>query len=210
MKQSKLFVGALLISSIAFMGQAMAANTVTAQPQPQAVFMDGPAWVDYYRVNFPGYQEDLNFPSPFYDNYQDPLKLPAMIKQQSTNVFLFSPRHLQWAAYDENGNLVGHGRANGGADFCPDLGEPCHSPGGTYAVQDKGSFGCVSKKFPIGKGGAWMPYCMHFGGGYAIHGSPVISERNASHGCIRVTTDAAKWLSYEFIKVGTKVVVLSY
>jgi len=181
-----------------------------AQSSPSSNFMDGPAWVAYYNKNFAGYQQDLNFPSPFHDNYRDALMLPNTIKPQSTNVFLFSPRYMQWAAYDTSGQLVGYGRANGGADFCADLGKGCRSPGGTYRVVDKGSFSCVSRKFPLGRGGAWMPYCMHFGGGYAIHGSPAISERNASHGCIRVTTDAAKWLSNMFVQLGTKVVVLAY
>ncbi len=55
-----------------------------------------------------------------------------------------------------------------------------------------------------------MPYCMFFTGNYAIHGSPRISNRNGSHGCIRVTTTAARWLSQHFLRHGTRVVVLPY
>lgn len=125
--------------------------------------------------------------------------------------FVFSPRYKEWAAYDKEGYLVAQGVANGGADSCPDLGgRRCHTPMGVFRVQSKGSPECVSKKFPIGIGGAAMPYCMYFNSGYAIHGSPYISDRNGSHGCIRVHTQAARWLSQYFIQPGTKVIVLPY
>jgi lipoprotein-anchoring transpeptidase ErfK/SrfK len=124
--------------------------------------------------------------------------------------FVFSPRTKQWAAYDNDGYKVASGIANGGSDMCADLGHPCHTPSGTFHVQRKGSADCVSKQFPIGVGGAQMPYCMFFTGGYAIHGSPYISNRNGSHGCIRIHTHAAKWLSRYFVNHGTKVVVLPY
>lgn len=125
--------------------------------------------------------------------------------------FVFSPRYREWAAYDQDGYRVAKGVANGGQDSCPDLGgAPCHTPSGVYHVYSKGSADCVSRTFPVGVGGAQMPYCMFFHNGYAIHGSPYISTRNGSHGCIRVHTSAAQWLSRYFISPGTKVVVLPY
>lgn len=148
--------------------------------------------------------------SAWSDQYSDPLKLPSTIRQQGVNTFIFSPRHLQWAAYNPTGGLVAYGRANGGADYCDDLGAPCRTPKGRYKVFRKGTADCESNTFPLGEGGAEMPYCMFFRGGYAIHGSPVISMRNASHGCIRVTTDSARWLHQDFIRPSTKIVVLSY
>jgi lipoprotein-anchoring transpeptidase ErfK/SrfK len=141
-------------------------------------------------------------------------KLGPLPKQLTTSagerMFVFAPRLRMWAAYDKSGNRVAFGRANGGSDFCQDLGHKCYTPIGTFRVQSKGSASCISKKFPLPRGGAPMPYCMHFGGGFAIHGSPGISYVNGSHGCIRVTTPAAAWLSHNFINHGTKVVVLSY
>ena len=148
--------------------------------------------------------------SAWADQYSDPLRLPNTIRQQGVNTFVFSPRHLQWAAYDPTGGLVAYGRANGGSDYCADLGKPCRTPQGRYKVFRRGAADCESNTFPLGEGGAPMPYCMFFRGGYAIHGSPVISMRNASHGCIRVTTDSARWLYEDFISSSTKVVVLSY
>lgn len=125
--------------------------------------------------------------------------------------FVFDPRNKRWAAYDKDGYLVASGIANGGGDFCPELGRMCHTPTGVHRVVSTGTSDCVSKTFPLGVGGAAMPFCMFFGGeGNAIHGSPYISNRNGSHGCIRVRTSAAHWLHDHFIQVGTKVVVLPY
>lgn len=147
----------------------------------------------------------------YKDQYSDQLVLPPNIKATGEKIFIFSPKGKQWAAYEENGSLVGYGRANGGAAFCPDLGEACHTDGGKYRVFRKGASDCVSKTFPISEGGgAAMPYCMFFNGGAAIHGSPQLSFNNTSHGCIRVTTPSAEWLSSNFMNVGTKVLILSY
>ncbi len=145
------------------------------------------------------------------DQYSDKLVLPQFIKATGERMFIFTPKGKQWAAYNEDGTLTGYGRANGGGHFCPDLGEACHTDTGKFRVFRKGSAGCVSNTFPISEGGgAAMPYCMFFNGGAAIHGSPQLSFNNSSHGCVRVTTPSAEWLSSNFMKVGTKVMVLSY
>lgn len=136
--------------------------------------------------------------------------LPRRIAPHGERVFVFSPRLLRWAAYDAQGYRVAGGKANGGSSFCTDIGRPCLTPAGTHRVQSKGTAACVSRKFPVGVGGAPMPYCMFFRGGYAIHGSPYISNNNTSHGCIRVHTGAARWLHRHFMRPGTKVIVLSY
>lgn len=125
-------------------------------------------------------------------------------------MFVFSPRLRQWAAYNQYGQRIAYGVANGGANWCSDVGRPCRTPNGAYRVHSKGQPTCRSSKYPVGKGGAKMPYCMFFHKGYAIHGSPHISSRNGSHGCIRVRTEAAQWLHRYFINHGTKVIVLPY
>ena len=136
--------------------------------------------------------------------------LPERIRSHGERVFIFSPRLLRWAAYDADGYLVASGKANGGSHYCADLGRPCRTPIGVFRVGRKGTAACVSKSFPVGQGGAPMPYCMFFSGGNAIHGSPYISNRNTSHGCIRVHTGAAAWLHKHFMRPGTKVLVLPY
>jgi lipoprotein-anchoring transpeptidase ErfK/SrfK len=125
-------------------------------------------------------------------------------------VFIFDPKTHRWAAYDEQGRLVKSGRASGGRNYCPDIKRGCRTPVGRFAVYHKGSAGCKSSKYPVPRGGAPMPYCMFFRGGYAIHGSSDVPDRNASHGCIRVEPHMAKWLSNEFIRNGVIVIVQSY
>lgn len=135
---------------------------------------------------------------------------PQKIRAPGHKLFVFSPHYKAWAAYESDGTRVGTGIANGGSSYCPDLGQACPSPVGMHRVYMKGSSDCKSRKFPVGVGGAPMPYCMFFKGGYAIHGSPYLSNNNSSHGCIRVTTSAARWLSGNFMNVGTKVMVMGY
>lgn len=114
---------------------------------------------------------------------------------------------LAWGAYDADGKLVNWGPAAGGKDFCPDIQMQCRTVKGTFKIQRKGDAKCKSHTFPIDKPGAPMPYCMFFHGGYAMHGSNEVPGYNASHGCVRMWVDDAKWLNQEFVGVGTKVSV---
>lgn len=126
------------------------------------------------------------------------------------NTFVFSPRSLTWKAYNSKGKVIKSGRASGGASYCRDIKRSCRTPVGHFRIRSKGAPNCKSSRYPLGKGGAKMPYCMFFTGHYAIHGSYSLPKRNASHGCIRVSPTAARWLSKNFLKIGTKVVVLPY
>lgn len=139
-------------------------------------------------------------------------QFPLTRNTHGKRVFVFDPKLNAWAAYDKNGERVKTGRASGGRDFCADVGRECRTITGTYHVISKGGADCESKIFPIEThGGAPMPYCMKFGlEGHAIHGSNDVPDANASHGCIRVTPEAAQWLSENFISVGTTVVVEPY
>lgn len=124
--------------------------------------------------------------------------------------FIFDPRKLRWYAYNASGKLVKSGRASGGKHYCPDVRRACRTPVGSFSIHRKGSRYCKSSKYPLGRGGAPMPYCMFFHRGYAIHGSPDVPNHNASHGCIRVQPGSARWLHGNFITNGTKVIVRSY
>ncbi len=157
-----------------------------------------------YAANTPKKRRSISHRQMFYH-------LPANVNHNlGERMFVFSPRLRQWAAYNRYGKRVAYGAASGGANWCKDVGRACRTPGGAYRVHSKGKSSCRSSKYPLGKGGAKMPYCMFFHKGYAIHGSPYISGRNGSHGCIRVRTPAAQWLHRYFINHGTKVVVLPY
>ncbi|WP_419421047.1 L,D-transpeptidase [Legionella sp. D16C41] len=129
---------------------------------------------------------------------------------QFANTFVFNPNKLTWTAIDQNGHVVRSGKASGGRKYCPDIRRGCKTPSGTYTVISKQGPGCRSTRYPVGRGGSPMPYCMFFSKYYAIHGSYEVPNYNASHGCIRVVPSDAKWLSGNFINVGTKVVIRPY
>ncbi len=136
---------------------------------------------------------------------------PMQRKATGNKVFVFDPKATAWAAYDAQGNRVQTGSASGGKDFCEDIGRGCRTITGTYRVYSKKGEDCTSSLYPIETGGgARMPYCMHFSGGYSIHAAYEVPNYNASHGCVRVLPSAAKWLNEDFIDVGTTVVVKPY
>lgn len=135
---------------------------------------------------------------------------PSMVLQAFAGTFVFNPRSLSWTAINQNGHVVKSGRASGGRSYCPDIRRSCRTPSGTYTIHSKGGPSCRSSRYPVGRGGAPMPYCMFFSKYYAIHGSYDVPNYNASHGCIRVQPRDAKWLSDNFIRIGTRVVVKPY
>jgi len=126
-------------------------------------------------------------------------------------VFIFDPRAAAWAAYDAQGHRVQTGSASGGKDYCEDVGRGCRTVTGTFHVYSKKGEDCRSSVYPIETGGgARMPYCMHFSGGYSIHAAYEVPNYNSSHGCIRVLPSAAKWLNQDFMDIGTTVIVKPY
>jgi hypothetical protein len=138
-------------------------------------------------------------------------RIPQHIDVSSKTVVV-DPRVHVWGAYDENGNLVKAGQASAGSDYCRDLGHPCHTRVGTFHVFSLGSPDCKSHIFPIPRGGAPMPYCMFFNNGQALHGVPEgeVGDGNYSHGCVRLHVDDAEWLRYNFVEIGTRVIVKPY
>ncbi len=126
------------------------------------------------------------------------------------NTFIFNPNTLVWQAIDDRGYVVRSGKGSGGKAYCPDIRRSCKTPSGTYSIISKGGSNCASTRYPVGRGGAPMPYCMFFSKYYAIHGSYEVPNYNASHGCVRVTPRDAQWLNKNFIEIGTKVRILSY
>lgn len=153
-------------------------------------------------------------PPPMMHHSQDTKGVnyfPSKRTATGKKVVVFSPKATAWAAYDASGNRIKTGRASGGKGFCPDVGRPCRTTTGKYTFYSKQGAGCTSSKYPIETGGgAPMPYCMHFNGGYALHGSYHVPDHNASHGCVRVLPSAAKWLNENFVDVGTTMIVEPY
>jgi lipoprotein-anchoring transpeptidase ErfK/SrfK len=137
-------------------------------------------------------------------------RLPKEINANGERTIVIDPRVHAWGAYDTSGKLVRSGTATAGSGWCSDIGRPCRTKSGVFRINSLGDRNCVSNKFPIGEGGAPMPYCMYFNGGQAIHGSYQVAAANISHGCVRVSVQEAQWLRFEFAQVGTKVIVKSY
>ncbi|OGT46889.1 MAG: hypothetical protein A3E83_09025 [Gammaproteobacteria bacterium RIFCSPHIGHO2_12_FULL_41_20] len=139
-------------------------------------------------------------------------RLPQHRDTGGERMVLIDPDLHVWGAYDANGNLVRAGLVTAGADWCPDVGRRCHTKAGTFRVFSLGSYHCKSSIYPLPRGGAPMPYCMFFNRNQGMHGSPenALAEANLSHGCVRMHVYDAEWLRFNFVHVGTKVVVKSY
>jgi len=137
-------------------------------------------------------------------------RLPQHINTGGERVVVVDPHVHAWGAYDSSGNLIRAGLASAGSNWCRDLHRPCHTRPGSYRVFSLGSPGCKSTRFPLGRGGAPMPYCMFFNRNFALHGSHELAEANISHGCVRMHVEDARWLRYNFVNIGTKVIVRPY
>jgi lipoprotein-anchoring transpeptidase ErfK/SrfK len=150
--------------------------------------------------------------APAYSAIDFAARLPSHIDTANEKAVFVDPNVHAWGAYDSTGKLIRAGQASAGSNWCPDLGRPCHTHPGTYRVNSLGSPGCKSSQFPIPHGGAPMPYCMFFDRNQALHGSPdrEVVDGNISHGCVRMHVPDAEWLRYNFVSVGTKVIVEPY
>lgn len=140
---------------------------------------------------------------------------PRKIKSGDGKQVIVDQNKLAWGAYDANGDLVKWGPIASGRAKCPDSNNACYTLTGVFRVFSKEDSRCKSDVFPIGKGGARMPYCMYFHKGFAMHGSDDMPGYRASHGCVRMFVRDAKWLNETFVDVtneaknqpGTKIVV---
>lgn len=139
-------------------------------------------------------------------------RLPSQLDTHGIKTILIDPNVHAWGAYDEGGKIVRAGLASAGADWCFDIGRPCHTKPGTFRVNSLGGPECKSSLFPLPNGGAPMPYCMFFNNNQALHGvhEGEVVEGNVSHGCVRLHIPDAEWLRYNFINIGTRVIVYDY
>ncbi|RUR08837.1 L,D-transpeptidase [Legionella septentrionalis] len=144
---------------------------------------------------------------------------PRYIESDGEKTIFVSQKQLAWGAYDEQGELVWWGPLSSGSGTCRNIEGNCKTPSGSFRVIRKQDISCISTTFPMradgNNGGAEMPYCMHFFRGYALHGSDTVPGYRASHGCVRMFVEDARWLNEEFVEVpedgvrGTRVIVES-
>lgn len=130
---------------------------------------------------------------------------------------LLNLKQQAFAAYDATGELVLWGPISSGAHACLEEGQSCDSPRGDFRIIRKEGADCVSKTYPVKlngqKGGGEMAYCMYFHKGYALHASEDLPGFAASHGCIRLFSEDARFLNEHFVrtshgkKLGTRVII---
>ncbi len=141
---------------------------------------------------------------------------PRYIDPTGERSIYVSQKDLAWAAYDPDGELLWWGPISPGKGNCRNA-DQCRTPPGAFRIIRKQDIDCISTAFPRRSngddGGAPMPYCMHFYRGYALHGSPSVPGYAASHGCVRMFIEDARWLNEEFINLpgsgykGTRVII---
>lgn len=134
----------------------------------------------------------------------DVAPFPLKIVGENQKEIIVDQDKLAWGAYDAQGNLMKWGPISSGRDRCPDANRSCRTLTGIFRVFSKENEKCTSDVFPIGKGGAKMPYCMFFHKGFALHGSTDIPGMRASHGCVRMFTQDAEWLNHEFVELSSE------
>ena len=139
-----------------------------------------------------------------YVNQFDVAPFPIKIAGEDQKQVIVDQDKLAWGAYDTQGNLVKWGPISSGRDRCTDANRSCRTLTGIFRVFSKENEKCSSNVFPIGKGGAKMPYCMYFHKGFALHGSTDIPGVRASHGCVRMFIEDAKWLNHEFVELSSE------
>lgn len=142
---------------------------------------------------------------------------PRYIESDGEKTIFVSQKNLAWGAYDEDGELLWWGPISSGTDNCRGVIGGCATPTGSYRIIRKQDIDCISTAFPRradgNNGGAEMPFCMHFFRGYALHGSETVPGYRASHGCVRMFTEDARWLNEEFVDLpggglrGTRVII---
>ena len=142
---------------------------------------------------------------------------PRYIEPDGEKTIYVSQKELAWGAYDEQGELLWWGPLSSGSGHCLGLDGSCSTPSGSFRIIRKQDIDCISTAFPVRSegesGGAEMPYCMHFYRGFALHGSDTVPGYRASHGCVRLFIEDARWLNEEFIDLpggemkGTRVIV---
>jgi len=152
---------------------------------------------------------------PKFDEYMDYSPFP-----KNTNILeryvVVDLNVLAWGAYD-SGKLINWGPANGGSKRCKETGLPkCKTHSGEHVILRIGNYGTKSQLYPtdcVDKKacGFQMFYYMKFHtDGTGLHGAKSLPGWNASHGCVRLLKEDARWLNKKFVSLGMKVYVVNY
>lgn len=165
----------------------------------------------------------IALPMLFTNNPLDYAPFPREKLWSGSRHVVVDLNQLAWAAYEPlpgdntRARLVRWGIANGGSKRCKETGRlECKTHPGTHQIRklygpDKKSdlypVDCANKR----SCGHPMPYYMPFHrDGTGAHSDKWLVGRNASHGCVRMLHEDAKWLNREFAFVGMPVIVKDY
>ncbi len=189
-------------------------------------FLDKPSWEELFpdenereivqklnRMNInPGNADTIAVPCDMQGkDFMDFSPFDNEIEDTKKQV-IYNPEFLAWGAY-ENGKLVRWGPGSAGKSYCKDIKRSCRTIVGEFKVIRKKDKDARSSKYPKGCRGskcAPMPYFVLFHkAGYGFHAGS-LPGKHASHGCIRVFYEDAKWLNEVFAEKGTKVIVKTY
>jgi lipoprotein-anchoring transpeptidase ErfK/SrfK len=150
------------------------------------------------------------------ETYMDHSPFRKVVDIKERNYIVVDLNKLAWAAYD-NGNLINWGPANGGSKRCKETGLlKCKTHTGVYFVLRLDKVGKRSDLYPVDckdkkKCGHEMPYFMPFHpDGSGVHGDRWLVGRNASHGCVRLIKEDAKWINKKFAYVGMPIIIMDY
>lgn len=145
---------------------------------------------------------------------------PRQLPHIKEKVVVIDQAQLAWGAYNDVGQLLQWGPISAGSRRCFESESGCETPAGKFYVTKKGGKDCYSRSYPKRvsgeQGGGYMPYCIFFHKGYALHGSASLPGYHASQGCVRLFISDARWLYHNFIdapakgKKGTKIIVLPH
>lgn len=228
MRKQHLYIASIFFAFLLFSNHVYSYNDESASPSQEYFGGDSdPAFTQYTGDNsFPAqYAMQSDEPGTYsaaprrhahsarshhHHAERDYSGLPSHISPPGEKVIIVDPNIHSWGAYSADGTLLRSGLASAGSKWCSDLGRPCRTRAGTFRIHSLGGSDCVSSKFPLGEGGAPMPYCMYFNGAQGLHGSHELAEANISHGCVRMSVGSARWLRYNFAHIGTKVVIRPY
>lgn len=231
-----LMAGLLLFSQISLGSMKRYGETLCQSPDYSCkIAMKGDTWQSLFpseqsrdivmrvnRMNIP-LQVGMKIAVP---NHLDQITIydvspfPRYIEPTGEKMIFINQQSLAWGAYNTDGELVWWGPISTGSGHCLSPDGTCLTPAGSFRIIRKQDIECISTVFPIrtdgNNGGALMPFCMHFLQGYALHGSDIVPGYRASHGCVRMFIEDARWLNEEFVDLpgagnlkGTRVIVNS-
>ena len=134
-------------------------------------------------------------PKDLDKNYLEYSPLPQKIEPSDRRRVIADISEHAFGAYEPDGTLKWWGPISTAT-------KGHYTQKGKFRIYNKKGADCYSPQYR-----ARMPYCMHYYKGFAMHAFQSVPAYNASHGCIRMFYNDAKWLNRGFVNVGSELEV---